>query len=316
MTTKRESESTVRTPYRLGVGKKVALVAVPIALSVLAWGGAYLHLQATRPAPAATVAHRPPDGAKLYARHCAACHGVQGNGIGVTSPYLAVPARRFGEERFRLASTVNGVPTDEDLLAVVRGGIPGTAMPGFPQLEDAEQRAVIGHVRDLTREGMFAQMYRKAEEEGYVDPAEVADAVDARLQPGEPVEVPPLVATATPASIVHGRQLYTQNCASCHGPEGRGDGPQVKDLRNENGAPTQPRDLTRGVFKGGGDPGQLYVRIALGMPGTPMPASATLKPEEIGDLVNFIRSLSAPVQTAEVAGSSEPARTAASVAQQ
>jgi mono/diheme cytochrome c family protein len=38
------------------------------------------------------------------------------------------------------------VPTDDDLLAVVRGGIPGTAMPAFAQLTDAERRAVVGHV--------------------------------------------------------------------------------------------------------------------------------------------------------------------------
>ena len=36
------------------------------------------------------------------------------------------------------------------------------------------------------------------------------------------------------------------------------------------------------------------LRLAVGMPGTPMPASATLKPNEICDLVHYVRSL-APV---------------------
>jgi mono/diheme cytochrome c family protein len=65
-------------------------------------------------------------------------------------------------------------------------------------------------------------------------------------------------------------------------------------MKNDNGQPTKPRDLARGIFKGGGEPNRLYCRIALGIPGTPMPASnAALKPPEIGDLVNFVLSLSA-----------------------
>jgi mono/diheme cytochrome c family protein len=296
MTAKLEHEPAVPAPRRLRAGKWAVLVATPVVLTVLAWGGAYLHLVSARAAEArraaSASAHPAPDGAKLFAQHCAACHGERGNGGGLLSPFLDPPARRFGEEKFRLASTSNGVPTDDDLLAVVHNGIPGTAMPAFAQLSDDERMALVGHVRGLTREALFARIFRKAEEEGGADPGEVAEAVETMLRPGTPVEVPRQLAAATPESVAHGRQLYTQNCASCHGPEGRGDGPQVKDLKNDNGWPTRPRDLTRGVFKGGGDPERLYTRIAIGMPGTPMPASTTLKPQEIGDLINFIRSLS------------------------
>jgi mono/diheme cytochrome c family protein len=65
----------------------------------------------------------------------------------------------------------------------------------------------------------------------------------------------------------------------------------VKELKNENGRPTHPRDLTRGGYKGGGAPERLYARILVGMPGTPMPASNTLKPDEVCDLVHYVRSL-------------------------
>ena len=62
----------------------------------------------------------------------------------------------------------------------------------------------------------------------------------------------------------------------------------------DNGQPTKPRDLARGIFKGGGEVKRLYARIALGIPGTPMPSSAVVqKPSDIGDIVNFILSLSA-----------------------
>jgi hypothetical protein len=59
--------------------------------------------------------------------------------------------------------------------------------------------------------------------------------------------------------------------------------------------PIRPRDFTRGIFKGGREPEQLFARITLGAPGTPMPSSvAALRPAEVGDLVNFVLSLSDP----------------------
>jgi hypothetical protein len=48
-----------------------------------------------------------------------------------------------------------------------------------------------------------------------------------------------------------------------------------------------PRD-----FQGGRDRAQLYTRIMLGVPGTPMPSSTNFKPDEVGDLINYIQSLS------------------------
>jgi hypothetical protein len=93
--------------------------------------------------------------------------------------------------------------------------------------------------------------------------------------------------------------LYkTAGCAACHGETGRGDGAQ--EQKNNDGTPTQPRDFTRGIFKGGHEPRQLYTRLLLGMPGSPMPASKDLRPVDGGDLVNFILSLSDPAARAKV----------------
>jgi mono/diheme cytochrome c family protein len=43
-----------------------------------------------------------------------------------------------------------------------------------------------------------------------------------------------------------GRDTYLRYCASCHGPEGRGDGPVAASLK------TQPADLTRIAKRSGG----------------------------------------------------------------
>ena len=114
------------------------------------------------------------------------------------------------------------------------------------------------------------------------------------MHPVPPLELPAQFAPATADSLANGRKVYLQNCAQCHGPEGRGDGAQVKDpnFKNEDGSPARPRDLTQGVYKGGGEPEQLYARILLGIPGTPMPsAPSTLTPRDVEDLVAYVQSL-------------------------
>jgi DMSO reductase family type II enzyme heme b subunit len=62
------------------------------------------------------------------------------------------------------------------------------------------------------------------------------------------------------------------------------------------GMPTSPRDFTLGIFKGNHDTASLYRRIAYGMPGTPMPSSSTMTPEQMTDLVHYISSLSTEEQ--------------------
>src|SRR5262245_61200255 len=150
-----EPALTPRAAGGLTTPQKVSLVVVPIVLAVLAWGGGlafYDRVGASPPAPA--PAKGEPDGAKLFARYCAFCHGGQGKGAGRAVHCRNPPARRVWEERFKLVTTANGVPTDDDLMSVFRHGIPGTAMPPFAELSDAELRAVVGHVRRLTAAGL------------------------------------------------------------------------------------------------------------------------------------------------------------------
>ena len=89
---------------------------------------------------------------------------------------------------------------------------------------------------------------------------------------------------ASAASIKRGRNLYETNCASCHGAQGRGDGPVSKTLL------PKPADLAS--MAGQHPDGNFAWKIANGR--GLMPAwKGTLSEAQIWDTVNFIQSLAA-----------------------
>ena len=85
-------------------------------------------------------------------------------------------------------------------------------------------------------------------------------------------------------SIARGRQLFANNCAVCHGAQGRGDGAAAAAL------PQRPEDLSKIAPPPVFPDGVVAYRIANGV--KMMPAfRSTLNESEIWDLLNFIRSL-------------------------
>ncbi len=249
-------------------------------------------------APATTLPARPASadssltGGELYLRHCSPCHGLDGGGQGTATRFLLPPPRNFRTSKFRLVSTINGVPTPADLDAVLVHGIPGTSMPSFRQLDEASRGKVIGEVLRLRREGVRAsvvQRLRDEQQEEDIDPEELRQMVDRQLAPGVAVAVPAL-GPATGASLRQGREIYVQqNCPLCHGRDGNGDTGLY--LADEEGYPTRPRDLVWEEFKGGHEPPSIAVRIRLGLPGTPMAANPNLSAPELAALVHYCRSL-------------------------
>ena len=86
-------------------------------------------------------------------------------------------------------------------------------------------------------------------------------------------------------SISKGKKVYAQNCAVCHGPEGKGDGAAGASLN------PKPRNLVEGKWTKGGSSKDLFLTLTNGIAGGSMVAFAHLSKEDRWALVHYIRSI-------------------------
>ena len=89
---------------------------------------------------------------------------------------------------------------------------------------------------------------------------------------------------STPTSIASGKKSYSYDCAMCHGKEGAGDGDLAGDMHlklRDYRDPVALKELTDG---------EIYSIIANGK-GKMTGEEGRMKPEQIRDMVNYLRSL-------------------------
>jgi mono/diheme cytochrome c family protein len=262
--------STMMKSVKLGSG-----LAGLIAISVLAAHAG----PATSSNTGATVRV----GQQVYEQHCAACHGINGEGNGPAAVWLYPKPRRFNSGLFKIRSTPSGfLPTDDDLFRTVTRGMPGSSMPSFTYLSEAERRDVVQYVKYLTAavdaSGKRVNFFEDAKAKGQV---------------AEPIVVPPEPPVTVPA-LARGQELYSKlNCFTCHGLNGEGMGPSAPSLKDAWGFTLPPRDFNTGAFRGGATGRDLYTRVATGLAGTPMPAfdDKMVSPEGRWQVVHYVQSL-------------------------
>ena len=95
-------------------------------------------------------------------------------------------------------------------------------------------------------------------------------------------------AAATPESLTNGAALYKRQCVMCHGATGLGDGPASKSLKGK-----LPSLADKAVMAKHTD-AHIHEAITAGKKTEigNMPAlGKRLKPEEITDIVNYVRTL-------------------------
>jgi mono/diheme cytochrome c family protein len=89
----------------------------------------------------------------------------------------------------------------------------------------------------------------------------------------------------TAKEIGEGRAIYVQQCSSCHGNRGQGDGPAALTLD------PAPPDFTTGNFKYGGKPEEIYNTLENGVPNSMMVSYKHLSENQRWALVAYVESL-------------------------
>ncbi len=85
-------------------------------------------------------------------------------------------------------------------------------------------------------------------------------------------------------SLETGKKLYQRYCASCHGPQGKGDG----GMALSGGTPS---DLTDETWDYGPTDGEIFVSIRDGVSSDMLAYKEKLNEKQIWQVVNFIRSI-------------------------
>lgn len=195
--------------------------------------------------------------AEAYQALCERCHGEKGDGNGKVAWYIDPSPRDFTKEGF-----MNSKPHAR-FLDSVRNGVPGTSMPPWGRILSGDQP-----------EGILTYVLRKFTKEPGQEP--------------KPHNVPDKnPVTTTAVSIAHGEQIFLLRCTGCHGRKADGKGPNSLDIL------PHPRNLRNSWFVNATGDRRFFDSILYGVQGTAMPAwiDYGLSQNDVGDIVNFIRSL-------------------------
>jgi mono/diheme cytochrome c family protein len=266
-------------------------------------------------------------GSRYYRIHCLHCHGVTGNGRGPTARWVNPHPRDYRRGRFKFQSVDQAKedgatlkPRREDLLHTLVEGLEGTAMPSFRLLSQKDLDALVSYVIHLSIRGEAEyETLRVILTEEADDPIATLRDYTALFgktwaeSQDKAIRVPayPYKESDLKVSVQRGKALFMANeeelkkrfpgadtdklkgasCVSCHKDYGR----QASYKFDDWGTLIKPTDLTRGVYRGGHTPTDFYYRIHSGINGSGMANfGKVLSPDQIWDLINFVRVLPYP----------------------
>ena len=272
------------------------------------------------------------EGSKLFRVHCLHCHGVAGDGHGVTAKWVVPHPRDFRQMLFKFQSVdqTGGEdlpPRRVDLHRTLTHGVEATAMPAFNLLHNEDIDKLISYVMHLSIRGkveydtfrnLFVYEAGGPAELNDIDEEDIPDKMltfrTNAYKSWEKAEKKPIVPKPFPfdetneekmkASVQRGYVLFIGdqaknplakevNCVACHKNFGR----EATFRWDSWGTLVRPNNLVDGIYRGGRRTEDLYNRIHSGINGSGMLRYGGLEqksPTVVWDLVNFVRMLPYP----------------------
>jgi mono/diheme cytochrome c family protein len=225
-------------------------------------------------------------GRAIYSKNCSVCHGEKGDGRSRAQGSLNPPPRDFTTPGAREELT------QQRMITSVTFGRANTAMAGFKtQLSQADISAVVeyireGFMRNSSTVGIsgIQQSRKEVAQSGPNTPKPVNPSTSKAV-----VSTPIVVDMSAPmpnaliGNADKGKHFYMQNCATCHGVAGDGQGPRAYFII------PKPRNFLHPASRQGLNRVKLFKMISEGERGTEMPAwNKVLTPQEIANVAEFV----------------------------
>ena len=91
-------------------------------------------------------------GQTTYMEYCVSCHGVKGDGNGVSAKGMYPAPRNFTQGIYKFGNVVSGeLPHDEDFYRIIRHGLKGSAMLPW-DISDKRLDAVVQYIKTFAPE--------------------------------------------------------------------------------------------------------------------------------------------------------------------
>lgn len=212
-------------------------------------------------------------GRAIYARTCSVCHGDRGNGASWAKNSLNPSPRDFTAEKSRELSR-------RHMINTVTYGSPGTAMKGFAiQLSREEIAAVVDYIR-----ATFVFPQGLPDNDGV--PGSENKGKDRHAAHGHasgPADMSLPMPRGLVPDLAWGKTFFDDNCATCHGKLGDGQGPRAYFIN------PKPANFTSPESRIEYNRPALFQRISDGSLGSEMPAwSKVLTEQEIANVAEYV----------------------------
>jgi mono/diheme cytochrome c family protein len=214
----------------------------------------------------------------IFIRECMVCHGDAGRGNGPYANGLQPPPPDFGDGSY--GTLANPSYSDADYFWRISEGLPWSAMPSWKLRYSEEDRwKLVYYIRvnftqteqrpQTTADQVYPDIYLTQTMPTTANEVEIIEGALPQVMPQTP-------------SYEHGKLIYLQNCAHCHGLSGQGDG------RDGQYLDVKPANFTDPNMRGMSD-GDYYARVSFGIQNSAMPTWGEWLPEnQRWDAIKFI----------------------------